>query len=362
MSQPNVERRIGGPVEADGAAPGARPLRGRDSRYRNPWPDLPPEPRRGDVFQWAWQRFWSDLPPNPRPDQIPRTEPTPARPRLAAGEAARVTWIGHASFLLQLPGANVLTDPVFGPRASPLTWAGPKRFVRPGLAIDALPPIDAVLVSHDHYDHLDAWSVARLSRGAAKDATWYAPPGYRAWFRRRGVERVLELDWWEEAELASSPGLRVRSLPARHWTRRRPWEMNRRLWCSYAASSEGIRAYFGGDSGYGPFYREIGERAGPFDLVLLPIGAYEPRWFMAASHMNPEEAAQAFRDLGRGAATFVAMHWGTFRLTDEDPLEPPERIRRAWSALGLPERALHVLAVGETVAFSRKVMVPRPEG
>jgi N-acyl-phosphatidylethanolamine-hydrolysing phospholipase D len=233
--------------------------------------------------------------------------------------------------------------------------------VPPALGIDALPPIDAVLLSHDHYDHLDAWSVARLRRGAAKDATWFTPPGYRGWFRRRGVVRVVELDWWEEAELESSPGIRLRALPARHWTRRRPWEKNRRLWCSYGATSDAIRVYFGGDSGYGPFYREIGERAGPFHVLLMPIGAYEPRWFMAASHMSPEEATEAFRDLVRGAGgdggpgtpAFVAMHWGTFRLTDEDPLEPPRRIRRAWSALGLPPRALHVPAVGETLVFPR---------
>lgn len=348
-------------LTATGLAPGVRAVRDRKGRYRNPWPGLPPEPGNVDALRWAWRRFRAELPPNPRPEQIPRGEPDPARPRVAAGEAARVTWIGHATFLLQLPGANVLTDPVFGPRASPLSWAGPKRFVPPGLAIDALPPIDAVLVSHDHYDHLDAWSVARLARGAAKDATWFTPLGYRRWFRRRGVERVVELDWWQEAP-ASRPGLRVRALPARHWTRRRPWEKNRRLWCSFAASSDGVRAYFGGDSGYGPFFRDVGERAGPFHLVMLPIGAYEPRWFMRAAHMNPEEAAEAFRDLG-GAANpgggadtapaFLAMHWGTFRLTDEDPLEPPERIRRAWSALGLPERTLHVPAIGETVVLPR---------
>jgi N-acyl-phosphatidylethanolamine-hydrolysing phospholipase D len=278
-----------------------------------------------------------------------------------------VTWVGHSTFLLQLPGANVLTDPVFGPRASPVAWAGPKRFVPPGLALDALPPIDAVLLSHDHYDHLDAWSVARLARGAAKEATWIAPPGYRAWLRRRGVARVVELDWWQEAAPAPVPGLCVQALPARHWTRRRPWETNRRLWCSYSVACGGLRTYFGGDSGYGPFYRDIGERAGPFHLVMLPIGAYDPRWFMHASHMNPEEAAEAFRDLGAAAAPvestgalpkFLAMHWGTFRLTDEDPLEPAERIRRAWTARGLPERALHVPAIGETITISRAGLPP----
>jgi len=347
-----------GSIETDAEA--SRPGRGRKGRFRNPWPGLPPEPRGLDVLRWAWQRFRADLPPDPRPGQIPRAEPAPAYPRVPAGDAARVTWIGQSSFLLQLPGANLLTDPVFGPRASPLPWAGPERFLPPGFALGALPPIDAVLLSHDHYDHLDAWSVRRLARGAAESATWLAPLGHGDWLRRRGVERVVELDWWQEARPDASPGLTVRALPARHWTRRRPWEKNRRLWCSFSAAADGVNAYFGGDSGYGPFFREIGRHCGPFDVALLPIGAYEPRWFMRASHMCPEEAAQAYVDLGAAQSgdsspvpAFVAMHWGTFRLTDEDPLEPPGRLLRAWSELGLPEGALHLPAVGETIVLPR---------
>lgn len=346
---------MGDPLRAPAPPRRAPEHHGPDGRYRNPWPVGPQTPPGGLAgLRWAWERFRNGVPPDPPPEWIPRAEPDPARPRLAGATAGLcITWIGHASFLLQLPGLNLLTDPVFSPRASPVAWVGPRRFTPPGLRIDQLPPIDGVLLSHDHYDHLDAPTVEALRERARtwdRAPTWFTPLGYRRWFARRGVDRVVELDWWQDARVAGADGggaVRIVALPARHWTRRRLRDTRRRLWASWAVLAPGRRVYFGGDSGYGPGFAEIGEREGPFDLAILPIGAYEPRWFMRSSHMNPEEAARAALDLAADAV--VAGHWGTFRLTDEDPLEPPRRMRAAWARLALPASDLHVPAIGETL-------------
>jgi N-acyl-phosphatidylethanolamine-hydrolysing phospholipase D len=264
----------------------------------------------------------------------------------------RATWIGHAAFLLQIGGANLLTDPMFSRRASPVSFGGPRRFRPPGVALSELPPLDAVLLSHDHFDHLDRPSVEALLERFGRDLPFVTPLGYRRWFERRGARNVLELDWWDEVAIGP-PERRVRvvAAPARHWTRRR-LAVNRRLWASYAMLvDEAPSVYFGADSGYFPGYGEIAERLGAFDVVLMPIGAYEPRWFMRGAHMNPEEAVRAYRDLG-GRGAFVGMHWGTFRLTDEDPLEPPVRARRAWQEAGLDPGHLHLPGIGGTVVVA----------
>ncbi|HEX5725465.1 MAG TPA: MBL fold metallo-hydrolase [Longimicrobiaceae bacterium] len=322
-----------------------------DGGFRIPWPLEAGDEQRGfrDVLRWLWEG--RGRPPNPPPGSFPLARSDVARPRAAAGEV-RLTWVGHATFLVQAGGLNLLTDPVWSRRASPTQWLGPARFAPPGIAWDDLPPVDAVLVSHDHYDHLDDGTVRRLQARFGEEVRWIAPLGYRAWFAKRGVRRLAELDWWDETEIEAPGGsLRVTCAPAQHWTRRGPRETNRRLWGSYAlAAADGARLYFGGDSGYFAGYGEIGRRLGPFHATLLPVGAYEPRWFMRPMHMNPEEAVRAYGDLG-GRGAFVAMHWGTFRLTDEDPLEPPVRTRAAWAAAGLPAEDLHLLRHGETLTL-----------
>lgn len=300
-------------------------------------------------------------PPRPEPSELPLATPGVAVP-VVGDDGLRVTWIGHASTLIQLPGLNLLTDPVWSERCSPFPFVGPRRFVPPPLALDALPPIHAVLLSHDHYDHLDRATVRALHGRFGDDLAWVTPLGYRAWFASLGIRHVLECDWWEGSEL---PGGRFRAVavPARHWTRRRPLGTNKRLWCGWAVvptagKPEGVspgsplpRIWFAGDSGYCPAFMEIGERLGPFDVSLVPIGAYEPRWFMGPAHMNPEEAVQAYRDAG-GRGALVPIHWGTFQLTFEPPLEPPVRVRSAWTEAGLSETDLHVLGHGETARFA----------
>lgn len=269
-------------------------------------------------------------------------------PRAAPGTLS-VTWIGHSSFLIQLGGINILTDPVWSDRASPVQWAGPKRVSPPGFPIDQLPPIDLVMQSHNHYDHLDDSTVRHLVH-VHPDARWITPVGVGAFIRERGARNVSEHDWWDEVEV---PGVTVACTPAQHFSGRGFRDRNRSLWCGWALKAGAIRVYFCGDSGYHPRFEEIGRRLGPFDVALMPVGAYEPRWFMTPVHMDPNEAVTAFRDLHRPhdsekRGVFVPMHWGTFRLTDEPVEEPPILTAEHWRKAGLPEANFRRLALGET--------------
>ena len=275
----------------------------------------------------------------------------------AAPDQVTATWVGHSTVLLQVGGLNVLTDPMWSKRASPLWFAGPKRLTPPGVDFDALPPVDLVLQSHNHYDHLDSRTVRRIAR-RFPGATWFAPLGLAPTLRRWGVREVVERDWWESAEYRSTrsappPAATVGCAPAQHFSARGLRDRNRTLWCGWTLAAGGRRVYFAGDTGLHPEFASIADRYGPFDLVLLPVGAYEPRWFMRRVHMNPEDAVTAYRDL-RGpyadvpSPTMLAIHWGTFRLTDERAEEPPERLSRVWREAGLVDDRLWVMRHGET--------------
>jgi len=318
-------------------------------RFRNPWPEAADDDRiRGEFRKVAWEWLTKSIPPDPQPDALPVATADMAHPRCDDAET-RITWVGHATHFVQLPGLNLLTDPMWSPRASPVASVGRARFVAAAPGLEALPHVDAVLLSHDHYDHPDRPTVLRLRERFGADLPWFTPLGYKRWFASLDVRNVAELDWWEGCDLPQ--GYRLVATPARHWTRRTPWSTNQRLWCSWAVTSLGAagpRLYWGADSAYASHFKEIYARLGPFDACVLPIGAYDPRWFMSASHMNPEEAVTAYEDLGRSGA-FLPSHWGTFRLTFEDPLEPPVRLRAAWEARGLDEGLLHVPRHGETV-------------
>jgi L-ascorbate metabolism protein UlaG (beta-lactamase superfamily) len=252
----------------------------------------------------------------------------------AGPETVAVTWVGHASWVVRIGDLTVLTDPVWS-RRIPGT---PARITPVGVDWSALPRVDAVVISHNHYDHLDAPTIRRLPRATP----FFVPAGLGRWFRRRGFTRVTELDWWEAAEL---DGVRFDFVPAHHWSRRTFTDTCRSLWGGWVlADRAGRRVYFAGDTGYGRYFGEIGRAHRGIDLALLPIGAYAPRWMLGAVHTDPEEAVQAFLDLG--AAAMAPMHWATFLLSGEPPLEPLTRLRAAWSAAGLPRPALWDLPVG----------------
>jgi N-acyl-phosphatidylethanolamine-hydrolysing phospholipase D len=300
--------------------------------------------RGGDPGAWRsffWRRF-TDRGGVALPDGhvLPAAEAVDgAFNRRSDGD--RLTWLGHASFLLRLDGRTILTDPFLSDHASPLPLLGPKRFAPPGLPVERLPPVDLLLLSHSHYDHLDLPTVGAL---AGKERTQVVVPlGLGGYFRARGYPKVEELDWYQELTQGE---LRVTALPAIHFSRRTVFDRNRTLWTGYALQGRSLRVYFAGDTAYGPVFQEVGRQQAPFDLALLPIGAYEPRLLMQGSHATPEEALQIARDLR--ARRLVGMHWGTIRLTDEPPFEPPVRFRAAAAAAGYGEDDAWVMRIGET--------------
>ena len=316
------------------------------ARFRNPWPDSEPRGWR-DLLRWRRELKKQGRVATPERGSFPTAVPRVAYPRAAATEFT-ATWIGHSTVLLQMGGLNVLTDPVFSERASPVQWLGPRRVMDPGLPLEALPPLDVVLLSHNHYDHLDKGTVKRLAR-AHRHAGWIVPLELGASVRRWGAREIVELDWWQQTEVH---GLRVTGTPARHFSARGLRDRCRTLWCGYVVEAAGGRAYFAGDTAYHPEFREIAARCGAPDLVMMPIGAYDPRWFMHVVHVDPEEAVQAYVDL-TSAADFapplmLAIHWGTFRLTDEPMDEPPRRAGVAWQQRRLDPSRLWVARFGET--------------
>ena len=271
-----------------------------------------------------------------------------ALPSPASNGGVTATWVNHATFLLQTAHCNILTDPVFSKRVSPVSWAGPARVHAPGVEFSALPRIDAVLVSHDHYDHCDLPSLRRLAE--AFQPLFIVPLGHGALLKKIGATRVVELDWWQTYARATE--VTVTLTPARHWTRRTLRGTNRRLWGGFLVQAARCKLWFVGDSGYDQrLFREIGRRWGAPDLALIPIGAYEPRWFMQSAHMNPAEAVQAHLDVG--AHQSVGMHWGTFQLTDEAREAPVQALKEARNAADLTPLQFRVLAPGESIQIQR---------
>jgi L-ascorbate metabolism protein UlaG (beta-lactamase superfamily) len=278
----------------------------------------------------------------PWPEHVPVERVRP--PRLNGG-AAVVTFIGHSTFLVQTPAGNMLTDPVFSDRASPVSFAGPRRVRRPAIAFEDLPPISLVVLSHNHYDHCDRATLAQIAKRWRSHVV--TPLENGRLLRSFGVTRVEELDWWEQATDSPVP---VTVLPAQHFSARTPFDRNRALWGSFVVTVGERRIFFAGDSGYGPHFTEIGARVGQPDLALLPIGAYEPRWFMRDIHMNPAEAVQAHLDLG--AARSVGMHFGTFQLTPEAIDDPIVALEEARRARGVAADRFVAPEFGESVAIA----------
>ncbi len=310
-------------------------------RYTNPWPGGALDVRFKDFLRWRMERWRKPQPPVSEPASLPHATPCYAVPR-ATADVLTLTWVGHSTFLIQIGGLNILTDPMWSRHASPVPGVGPERLVEPAVRFQDLPPIDVVLQSHDHYDHLDDRTVCRLE-AENPGARWVVPRGLKPFLKHRGILEVTELEWWQDISIDE---VTLGCTPAQHFSGRTPWGRNRTLWCGWSIAASGWRVLFAGDTGYHPDFAKIAECFGPFDVALLPIGAYDPRWFMRSVHMDPEEAVQAVRDLG--LPRFVPMHWGTFQLTDEPLGEPPERARAAWRAAGLPDDRYWQLAFGET--------------
>jgi len=312
----------------------------------------------GEVLRWKWNAARDGLPP---PPHVPTPRVAPDLPFLRSNAVAAermqpaVTWIGHASVLAQLGGLNVLADPMFSERASPLPFMGPKRHVAPGLALAQLPRIDLVMVSHNHYDHLDAASVDHLAAQAGGPPLFIVPLGLLAWLQGRGIRSGIELDWWQTHRIAAPGGaVDVMLCPAQHWSARGLGDRMATLWGGFALFAPDCHLFFAGDTAYSRDFQDLRQRVagrqtpeagGGFDIALLPIGAYEPRWFMANQHVNPAEAVKIHRDIA--AKRSLGVHWGTFELTDEPLDEPPRALAREAAAAGLDD-AFFVLAIGET--------------
>ncbi|GHG67072.1 MBL fold metallo-hydrolase [Comamonas sp. JC664] len=287
------------------------------------------------VFKWAVaDKLAGRRRKAPARADVPRVEPDLAMLATppAAGEGARLTWLGHASWLVQLDGVSLLIDPVLRDTISGVI----RRNVPPGVPVEKLPPITASLVSHNHYDHLD---LPTLEKVGAPIVTGL---GHLPVFRGSGLS-VTELDWWQATKVGD---VTVHFVPSQHWSRRGLNDVNEMLWGGFIVEGSNARVFHSGDTAYFEGFKEIGQRYPGIDAALLPIGAYDPAWFMRRQHMNPEEAVQAFEDLG--ASRFFAMHWGTFKLTDEPLDEPPRRLDAEWTRRGLAKERVEVLPVGGT--------------
>lgn len=325
--------------------------------FRNNYPHA--EKGFADFLRWRRNRL---LDPPPVAAQALPAPVTPALDVLHANDGrVTVTFIGHSTLLLQVDGRNLLTDPQFSARASPLAFAGPARAQPPGVALASLPHIDAVLISHNHYDHLDEASLAQLCRQRAGPPLLLLPLGLADWAHRQlphcAAGGIVELDWWQEERFGN---LRLVFTPVQHWSQRTPFDRNRSLWGGWAVLAPDFRFWFSGDLGYSRDIGDVGERLGPFDLAAIAVGAYEPRWFMEAFHMNPDEAVRARQDLRARQA--IGIHFGTFRGLTDEPLDQPARdLDEARRQHGIADADFVLLRHGETRRWQDGVLAPLRE-
>jgi N-acyl-phosphatidylethanolamine-hydrolysing phospholipase D len=301
----------------------------------------------GSILRWQLGLAPRETPPVP-PGEVPAFVPPVQTPDLALirrpdPNKVQVTWIGHSSFLIQVQGLNILTDPVFSSWISPVPFFGPKRRSPPGIRFEDLPPIDAVIISHNHFDHLDKPAIKKLGSGPR----YFVPLGMRSWLGGLGIERISELDWWQTSFIG---GVLFHCVPAQHFSGRGPFSFNRALWCGWVIDARPGKVYFAGDTGYSPHFKEIAARRGPIRLSLLPIGAYRPRWIMQTMHMDPADAMQAHRDLG--STLSIGMHWGTFKQTDEPLAEPPVYLHKVIRDANIDPGAFLVMKLGQTLVLA----------
>ncbi len=313
-------------------------------RFRNYPPT--PSPYSYGRFSFFLRRFCGSLfLPEIPPDHVLPEEKAIARLN-SLKEENTLTWLGHSTFLIRLDGKTILTDPFLTERSSPVTWGGPKRFVPPGISIKKLPAIDIIIVSHNHYDHLDEATVESL-HGKEKILV-VVPLGLKIFFTQRGYVNVKELDWGENT---SVDNIQITSLPAVHFSGRGISDGNKTLWCSWAIVSSSGKYYFAGDTAYSyPIFQNIAKKYKSFNLAIVPIGAYEPQKIMKAFHTTPEEAIKIGIDIK--AKVMVGSHWGTIELSDEPHWEPPQRFKEHARKVGIPQERIWVMKIGETRILS----------
>jgi L-ascorbate metabolism protein UlaG (beta-lactamase superfamily) len=305
----------------------------------------------GSLIKWQWQRLLAGLPKTPAGGYQFTLEKPDLNWLKNNRSITSATWIGHATVLLQIDGVNILTDPIFSERASPVQWVGPKRQVAPAINITALPHIDVVLISHNHYDHLDLNSVLALNAQSGGPPLFMVPLGVKKWMAQQGIHHVQELDWWQHTKISE---LTVHFVPVQHWSARSIDDRFETLWGGWVLKNnrhadKPVSVFFTGDTGYSKDFADIHQRLGDMDLALIPIGAYEPRWFMQPQHVNPAEAVKIHQDMH--AKKSLAIHWGTFELTDESLDEPPRALNKAKQQAGLTEEEFVILNHGGMLRF-----------
>ncbi|PIJ51432.1 MBL fold metallo-hydrolase [Erwinia sp. OLTSP20] len=305
--------------------------------FRNPEAELR---KPGDIKKWRTERKAAGL-PRPPAEGYPAFIRRWFQPADLSGEQNAVWWLGHAAVMLRLQGRYILIDPALSSRASPLSFYGPQRKTPAPVEINALPELSYVVISHNHYDHLDRATIKQIIRRFPQ-AEFMVPLGLVAWFQRLGASRVTQLDWWQSAQ---RDDLTFQALPARHWSMRTLWDRNRSLWCGWRIAQPGFNFWFSGDSGNADTLLTIVQRLGPFTLLALPVGAYAPKWFMQGQHMDPAQAVRLFE--AAGCPLTIPIHWGVFELADESLDEPPLILSQALQQAGLPARNFQPWKIGQ---------------
>jgi N-acyl-phosphatidylethanolamine-hydrolysing phospholipase D len=309
-------------------------------------------------WAWQWER-WRNPPPPSQPQRVPVVQVDRAALTSTSADVS-VTWLGHATALWRVNGLNILTDPHLTERASPVTFAGPKREVPLPIGLSDLPRIDVVLISHNHYDHLDRRTVIALDRQAGGPPLFLVPLGVDRWMAAEGIDRVQRMDWWDRIEVPAPAGaVALTFVPSQHWSSRTPWDRSATLWGGFVLQAEvggsPWSMYFAGDTGYSKDFADIGARFGGFDFAQIPVGCYLPRWFMKTQHVNEDEAVRIHLDVRSRFS--MGVHWGTFRLCD-DPIDTPiDELPKARERLGVAAEAFVLFALGETRVLRR---VSRP--
>ena len=303
--------------------------------------------KSGSFFSWVSMRWRENSPPQIDDSALASIVGEVDHSLInSPADLPRATWIGHATVLVQYRGINFLTDPHLSQRPFGFDFLVSKRFTQPALSFEEMPKIDFILISHNHFDHLDHRTVDMFGNSV----TWYVPLGVKRWFLDRGIEsaKVVELDWWQVHQFNSD--VKVTFTPSVHWSKRTPWDTNKSLWGGWAVDIAGFKSWHAGDTGYSDtLFREIGERTGPFRFAMIPIGGYAPRYFMSASHIDPSEAVDVHIDVRSQQS--MPMHWGTFQLTHEPVFEPSELLLQELQKRSIAVQDFKPLKIGDTLIF-----------